>query len=163
MPVPSPPTKLLQAVAADLSLAGITRTPATADPGRPPLWVEPDAGAPAPGDKDGVENDVATVLTLYYSGGLVGQRWERQATVDLFIRVKGTRPMVRAQDLDERIRDRLLGDDEFRVDFLLAPTTAAELRIIEARLWSELTPIDRNPEAYTYKTSYWFQLYRIQP
>lgn len=162
MPVPSPVTRLLKAFDRDLTLAGITRKPSTNDPTKPPLWIEPQF-AVAPGDKAGVEDDQATVLSAFYNGGPAGARWERQATIDLFLRCKGSQPMLRAQDLDEQIRDRLLGDDEFRVAFYLAPGTPEQLLIVEARIWSELSPIARDAQAYTYKTTYWFQLYRVQP
>jgi hypothetical protein len=162
MPTPGPVRRLLEAFDADLELAGITRRPSTNDPTRPPLWMEPQ-GIPGPGDKDGFEDDPGTVLSAFYSGGIAGARWERQCTIDLFYRLKGSKAMLRAPDLDERIRDRLLGDDEYRVAFALAPGTPQELLVMEARIWSEFAPLERSEQAYTYKTSYWFQLYRVQP
>lgn len=166
MPVPGPVHRLLRALDTHLSNAGVTRAPSVLDAARPPMWVEPgdlQGGVPAPGDGTGNERDPATVIGLYYSGGVAGQRWERQATVDFWIRCKGNRPMLRAVDYDERIRDALLGDDELRVNFLLAGGTADELRVIEARVWRELSPLERSAQAYTYIVSYWFQLYRSQP
>jgi hypothetical protein len=163
MPTPSANSLLLSALDTHLRTAGIVRKPSDNAPGVPPLWVEPADGVPAPGDRTAPEADPNTTLGLFYSGGVVGARWERQSIIDVWIRCRGNKPMVRAQDIDDAIRDSLLGDDELRVNFLLAAGTPDELRVIEARVWRELSPLARGAEAYTYLVAYWFQVYRRQP
>lgn len=159
----SPGSLLLKALDRHLTDAGVVRRPNDAiNPARPPLWVEP-IGVPAPGDRIAPERDVATTVGLFHSGGVVGGRWERQFTIDQWIRVKGNQAMLRAQDLDTAIRDAILGTDEFRTNFLLAPGTADELRVVEARIRTEMYPIERSEQAYSYITGWWFQLYRVPP
>lgn len=160
----SPPRKLLLALQRDLSDAGLTRKPAVAGT-VPPLWVEPADGAPEPGTKSGVEDDPNTVLSMFYSGGVVGQGWERQVTVDVWMRAKANTPMLRAMDVDEDIRDRILPAGELvdgeRMNFKLAPGAPEELLVISARQWRELQRLGSSSgQGYTFVSSYWFQLYR---
>lgn len=167
MPVPSPPRKLLIALQRELADADITRIPGVAG-AEPPLWVEPADGAPEPGTKSGVEGDPNTALALFHSGGVVGQGWERQITVDFWIRTKGNAPMLRAMDLDERIRDQLLPHpvlvDGQRMNFKLAAGTADELLVIACAQWRELQRLGSSAgQGYTDVVSYWFQLYRMVP
>lgn len=164
----SAPSDLLMAVDADLALADITRAPGDAG-AAPPLWIDPPDGAPAPGEKKGAENDPLSVLSLFYSGGVVGQGWERQVILDVWIRTRGDRPMLRAIDLDAAIHDRWLPtsdliDGEQRVNFLLAPGTPHELRVIACRRWRELGKLGSSGgQGYTYVSAFWFQLYRQDP
>lgn len=163
-PLPSPVRALLLALDRHLQDAGVVRSPGDAlNQSRPPLWVEPREGVPAPGDKIAPERDAGTVLGMFYSGGVPSARWEIVPNIDVWIRVKGNQAMLRAPDLDAAIRDALLGDLEFRENFLLAPGTDKELRVISATLRAEFTPMERSEQAYSYITGYTFEVYRVPP
>lgn len=159
--MPSAKTMLLQAFQADLTAAGLARRPGVAG-SAPPLWMEPSDGAPAPGEKAGVENDAGTVLTVFAPDEVLGGgNWQQQHEIDVWVRTKGNGAVTRAYDVEQAIRDRIIGADEFRIDFDLAPGTPQAMRIIEARVYAGLRRLGSDPEqGYTHLVSYALTVYR---
>jgi hypothetical protein len=160
--MPSPNSNLLGAITSELAQANIAREPNIAGPA-PPIWREPPEGAPGPGDMTGVTNDPLTVLSLFYSGGVVpppGSHWERQTTVDLWIRTKGAGPARRAMDLEHAIRKQMLPlNESYRTDYFLGHG-AEQMHVVECRLWRDIQRLGSSREqGYTFIVSYWFQLY----
>ncbi len=98
---------LLDALRNHLIGQGIVRKPAVAG-AAPPLWLEPDEGAPAPGEgTTATEINAGAVLAAFLTGGIAPERYEtfiRRDTVDIWIRTR-TAPI--AFDLDARVRREL--------------------------------------------------------
>lgn len=104
---------LLWAVQGELILAGIGRKPGVAaGAGVHPVWVEPDA-SPAPGEKQGVEDDPLVTISLLFGGEVPRPRaaWERQLIVDIRLR-SAAKPgsYVEVTRVDKAIRDLLIGE-----------------------------------------------------
>lgn len=59
-------SQIMGAFRAHLIDAGIVRRPSEPGP-EPPMFVSPIDGAPAPGEREGVENNAALMLSLLYS------------------------------------------------------------------------------------------------
>jgi len=140
-------SNLLEALRDHLVAAGVVRPPRA--PGAlPPMWLDPRAGAPAPGEGDAA--DAAAVLAAFPTGGIPARPYEsflRTDGIDVWIRaVSG--PV--ALDLEAQLRGELVD----RRDFDLAT-----MRIVECREWRPMQRLGSDAQAYTYVCSYLFQRY----
>ena len=130
-------------------LVRIPREPLPA--GRPPLWLEPRDGVPAPGEgKKAVEIDEDLVLGADRGVGLTPkpyEAWLRDDMVDVTFRAREAWLTVA---LEEELRARLVDRRDWQM---------AGLHVIESQLWRPLAPIKRNDQAFTHRCSFHFQLY----
>lgn len=141
---------VLTAIRDDLTAAGIIRKPRTAGV-LPPLFLEPDGGAPAPGELEAPEDNYDTakktglVVSLFASelGEAPLDRYRRRIIVDVRYRSKGTAGLKRGRDLDQALRARYVVRDGGRLGFTLAAGQASEVFVHDAQLWAGLGPISR--------------------
>jgi hypothetical protein len=107
----TPLTDIVGAFRIDLVAAGLVRRPSEAAPDAPPLHIEPADGAPAPGEREGVEDDDALVLSVFVSE-LAETNFDgalrRRAILELRYRPFDQAALMDAQALDAAIRARLL-------------------------------------------------------
>jgi hypothetical protein len=112
---------VLTAFRAELITAGLVRRPSEAGAaGVPPMHIEPVDGPPAPGEREGIEDDPELVLTLDLSSEVAGARGyetalELVAIVDVHYRTVGAGPgknpsaaLRRARGLNAAITARLI-------------------------------------------------------
>lgn len=130
---------------------GVGRDPRVAG-AEPPIWLNPRDGAPAPGEKNGVENDAAAMISLFNTGGVVAPPYEqsvwRYETVDIWLR---TITAPRANDLDWEIEPLLV--DKWNIDI-------GTLAVIEVKKWRALQTLGFDEASgWTGNVSYIFQLY----
>lgn len=120
------PTQILTAFRADLVAAGLVRRPSEAGV-LPPCHIEPADGAPAPGEREGIENDAELVVSLFHSGDFAEDTFDtyrRRAAIDVRYRSIGNTGLIRAAGLDAAIRSRLTSPDRnYGLGFALSDGT----------------------------------------
>lgn len=118
-----------------------------------PLWLEPKGGAPAPGEQDNPEEDNADlVASAFRFPGVATEPHEgdtyRYDNVE--VRLRTMRPPT-AYDLEAEMREVL--HDRRNWDM-------GDLRIIESRVFVELTPIANDvAQGFTFRIEYSLQRY----
>lgn len=137
-----------------LEAAGVVRRPDTAGP-LPPLWRDPAAGAPAPGERKGTVNDDVTVLTASLTGEIprvpMTGGYSDRRIVDIRIRTKRA---PASRELDAAIKAELapapLG---VRYDW-----TMAGLYLVESRQWRPLQLLGSSEaQGFDYVVAYLFE------
>jgi hypothetical protein len=140
---------LLTELRAHLVGEDIVRVPRTPGP-RPPLFLEPRRGVPAPGEGKDPERGVDAVIGAWISGGIPPrpyESWQRRQIVDLRLR---TAEGGRAHELDAAIRAVLIDRRAW---------TMGTLRVLESQLWRELQPLGAGEQGFEHVVAYVFQLY----
>lgn len=90
--------QILSAFRQELVDRSLVRKPPSAG-SAPPMFIEPEGGAPAPGEKSGVENDAELILTVKSGGDIPSPTYSgfiRDTTIDCYFRAargKAMRPM----------------------------------------------------------------------
>lgn len=162
MTVPISPVEASGAtLAAEIRLAGIARKPGdaagkTAD--LPPLWIDAENDTPAPGTKQGVEDDTATVLGVIYDGEIKARRYAGTRTFvwGVWIRCKGDRPARRAESIDKQLWD-LLQD---RYGEVFAVGQDEQLMVHGCAQWTGLQKTEATTEqGHTYVVKYAVTVY----
>jgi hypothetical protein len=92
----------------ELVNAALVRPPSVAG-ALPPMHVEPIDGAPAPGEREGVEDNAALVTSIFYSGDVTPEVFgtDRTAVIDVRYRSRDNAALRIAMGLDAAIRRRL--------------------------------------------------------
>lgn len=146
---------LLSALRDHLVAQGIVRKPSVAGD-RPPLWLEPMQGVPAPGEgANATEIDPNLVLGAFLTGGLAPGRfesWWRQPIVD--IRFRG-RNVQTIQTTELAISKALID----RVDWVMG-TGANQLYVVECEQWRALQRLGSDEQGYEFVAAYIWQVYR---
>lgn len=137
----------------------IVRKPSVAapggDPNRPPLWLEPRNGVPAPGESPNdvtVEIGPDSVLGAYLTGGIPARPFEsslRVDTVDVWFRTSGA---LRAFTLEKLVRAALVDKRNW---------TMGTQVIIDSEQWRALQRLESNDQGFIFIASYMFQQYVI--
>jgi hypothetical protein len=153
--------EVLTAFREELVLAGLVRKPGTAGV-LPPLHVEPQDGAPAPGDREAPEDDATRnadgkiiaglVVTVGLSGDLgeaPGDSYRRRTVLDVRYRYVGTTGLKRARDLDEAIANRIVRRADYGIGYLLADGVAPVF-VLQALIYSGLGVIGPGDELAKY-------------
>lgn len=146
-------TAVLTAFRVELITAGLVRRPSQVATGVPPMHVEPLEGPPAPGEREGVENDPDLVLSLMHSGGLspannYDAAIDRTVILDVRYRSRTTDALRRAEALDAAIRNRLIRPEtNYGYGLTLAAGTPAELWAQAAAVFGAFGPIGRSRAA----------------
>lgn len=119
----------------------------------PPLWREPRDGAPAPGERDGIANNDAAVVSIFNTGGIGRQAFNpwRYRTVDFWLRVKSAPDY---EELSDAISDAFLGDQGAKFGW-----TMAGLQVIESSEWRPWGRLGADAQGWTYVGSFAFQVY----
>lgn len=152
-------TDLLTAFRNELVAEQLVRKASQANPaGRPPMFVQLDGGAPAPGEREGVENDPELITTIFAGGDFppATDGALRRSTVDLRYRTApGKAP--RAFNLDALVCAHIADQDQdgyaARYDW-----TMAGLYIVESRVWTALQPIRTDPaQGADFVTKFYFE------
>lgn len=99
---------VLSALREELVDAGLVRRPSESIPaGVPPCHIEPVEGAPAPGEREGIEDDAELVLSLFASGvlgeGAFDAGYRRRVVLDLRYRAASSAAYRRAMALDAAV------------------------------------------------------------
>lgn len=106
--------RILTAMRNDLEAAGLWRRPSAAGI-LPPVFIEPRAGPPAPGDQAAGAGAGELVVTLRLSGQMAEAQpvsYRRRVVVDVIYRSIGTGGLRAGRDLDDAIRARLVERDD---------------------------------------------------
>jgi hypothetical protein len=140
---------LLSALRSHLVAENIVRVPAVSGV-KPPMWLEPRNGAPAPGEGDSpTEIGHDAVLSAFVTGGIPARPREvelRKDVVDIWIRVAAANL---AFDIEEQLRAAIVD----RVDW-----TMGGLHIGESLQWrSPLQRLESGPQGWTFVSSYIFE------
>jgi hypothetical protein len=159
--------KVLGALEQELIDAGIVRWAGQAGSGArpwlPPVWIMPQEGPIAPGDRtEGNARDDGVVVSLVHSGGIPNRPYElmmRKTTVDIWIRAHKA-PAVYA--LENQIRERI---GEQRNYMLGNGDPARRIKIIECVLWRDIQPIGVESEGQggAWVVSYLIESYQAVP
>lgn len=137
---------ILTAFREDLIALDLVRRPSDAG-ARPPMHVEPKEGAPGPGEREGIEDDPAVVLSIFNGGELgEGTGYEaalrRRAVVDVRYRAADNAAVRRVFALDAAIRASLVTPARnYGYGFMLG--TAAPVFVHQAAIWGGLGPLGR--------------------
>jgi hypothetical protein len=115
-----------------------------------PVFIEPRAGAPAPGAPSCKEDNATCIVSLFYTGGFPTgpfEKFHRKETYDFWVR--SASPQL-AKRVDERLWQLLHDKRGWNMD---------GLEVIESMQWRPLQPIGNDPGVYSYTLSYLFELY----
>lgn len=131
---------------------GIVRKPEV-DGKLPPLWREPQDGAPAPGEREGVANSDSAVVSIFNAGGIGRAAYSpwRYPTVDFWLRVAQA-PLY--ESIANAITDAFCGDQAAKVGWNMAG-----LEVIESREWRPWGRLGSDEQGWTYVGAFVFQLY----
>jgi hypothetical protein len=135
-----------------LVAAGIGRDSDTPGP-LPPIIRDPKLGVPAPGE--GLAAGADAVICLYRTGGIPPRRFERERrtpVVQVTLRVRKA-PM--AETIGEQIEAAILD----RRNWLMG-APGSQLRVIESQQVSPLSLITADSQAFDYRMTFSFELYR---
>lgn len=154
---------LLTAVRDHLISEGVGRDPRVAGP-LPPIWREPRDGAPAPGEKEGDEDDPTQTISLFDTGGITPSIIEQQhfvrPTIDVVIR---TDKPPTAKALQEAITTAMIFVPGEPAQTPAMNFFMGALRILSVQVWREWQPLDYSEQAYTAVGSFEFDLGRAHP
>lgn len=144
---------LLPNLRAYLVTEGVVRVPRVAPtpqaPDAPPLWLDPEKGAPAPGDMKGVE-DGPLVVTALPGGGIPPERQlaeRRIDIVDFWIRSHSS-PEI--SEFEDALRAALIDKRAWNM---------ADKFVIESLQWRPLQPFTRDEQGLIYITAYSFETF----
>lgn len=142
---------LLTALRDQLIAQDIVRKPSVAG-ARPPLWLEPKFGTPAPGEGDNAtEIGTDLVLAAFVTGGFAPEpygSWQRRPIVD--IQYRGVNA-VTIEQTELAVTGALID----RRDWMMGG-----LHVIECQQWNALARVGSDPQGFMFRSSYWFQLTR---
>lgn len=136
---------ILAAFREELVTANLVRKPSSAG-ALPPLHIEPRGGAPAPGEREGIEDDANLVLSLFASGELSEDNFDavtrRRLVIDVRYRAASSAAERSAMALDAAIRGLLIRPDtNYGFGFELG--SASLIFVHQAALFGGLGPIER--------------------
>lgn len=139
---------VLTAFRAELVEAELVRRPSEATPaGAPPMHVEPREGAPAPGEREGVEDDPGLVLSLFHGGDLAEDLFDtyrRRTVAEVRYRSATNADLRRAMALDAAVRAHFTGyERQYGTGF----TIAGGLFVLSFGVLGGFGPISRSREA----------------
>lgn len=148
----------LDSVRDELIAQGVGRDPRVAGL-LPPIWRHPRGGAPAPGSKQGTENNAEAMISLFHTGGVPGPRKD-QGTIetvvfDVWLR---TKKWPRSRVLYKQILAVFVTGSGSKLDWQMGT-----LRVVESLLWRPLQPIGANDDAFTFTCGFMLQLYPGSP
>lgn len=130
--------------------AGLVRKPATVS-ALPPMFIEPEGGAPAPGEREGTENHATLMVTIELSSELAAPTFgagTRTSIVAVHYRSKTTAGLQAARTLDDAIRSRVVGRPDYGLSWTMgagAPAPlAAGLYVLQAGVFAGLGPVSRD-------------------
>lgn len=129
---------LLDAVRSHCLAQGIARPAYQAVANLPPLYLQPEDGAPAPGDKTGVEANADLVLSAFHSGGIAAQPYEeflRKDIIEFWLRA---RKVPYATERERLLRAAFLGEMGKR-DWLVG-TGPQQLHVHSTQEWRPFQP-----------------------
>lgn len=155
MPTPD----LLTNVRDYLVAEGVGRDPRTAG-AVPPIWREPQDGAPAPGDRSGIEDSATATISLFrtapVSPSVLEQRYVVKPTIDVVLR---TDKPPTATAIEEAIRAAFVNPAGDPAGAPAMNWMMGALRVIDSRVWREFQPLEHDAQAYTSVGSFYFELY----
>lgn len=134
--------QLMDAVRQHLLNEGLARTPGTPGP-EPTVFVLPEGGAVAPGDKKGAEDHPDVVLSLFYSGGFAARPYEpflRRGTVDFWFRAKPRGGAPIALELEQLVREAFVGSASADT-FGKRNWTMGGLLVHSTQEWRSVSPV----------------------
>lgn len=140
-----------------LIAADLVRRPSEATPDAPPCHIEPQDGAPAPGEREGVEDDQALTVSLFgtelgetnFDAGL-----RRRVLIELRYRPADNAALRTAEGLDTAIRGELIQPaTSYGYGFELG--TAAVLLCHQATLFAGLSTLSRGRDVAYDLTAKW--------
>jgi hypothetical protein len=130
---------------------GLVRKASVAVPGKRPVFVEPADGAPAPGEREGVENDDVTMISLFVGGDIAGAAFEgfiAKSTIDVRYRTHDAQEVL---DLAAAVRLAIV--DQW--DWLMGG-----LRVIESREWAGVQRVGSSAaQGYDFVHKFYFEYY----
>lgn len=145
---------LLPALRQHLIANNVVRQPSVAG-SKPPMWLEPMRGTPAPGETPpagtAVEVGTSLVIAAYITGGVAPQpfgSWERRPIIEL--RFRGTSP--------KEIEQTELAITGLVID--RRDWTMGGLYVLESGQWRALQRVQADEQGYEFLSAYWFQLLR---
>lgn len=120
----------------------------------PPIWLEPQFGVPAPGErpKGGSANEVGAdaVIALYQLPGVAPRPYESELRNDYVqVRIR-TAKSPTAHQLEINLRAAL--EDRFNWDM-------ADLRVIHSRLYRGLQPLGADAQGFDWSMEFSFDVY----
>lgn len=143
---------LLTNIRDHLVSAEVVRRPREATPaGKPPCWLEPREGVPAPGEgQNATEIGADAVVGVFHTGGIPARPFEsfyRTDIVDFWLR---TRNHALAHALERAIRGALIDKRNW---------TMGSQQVIESKQWRALQRLGSDQQGYTFLTAYLFEIY----
>jgi hypothetical protein len=147
-------------IRAHLINAAVVRDPRTAGP-LPPLWRDPENGAPGPGDFDAPLKGMDAVVSIFMTGGFPTRLFghsRRLQVVDFWFR---TLKAWKADELYLEIRRLLVRADD-PMDWMLGGDPPGGTRVImstETRPLQQLAAPGETTAGYTYISQIGFETY----
>lgn len=138
-----------------LTAAGLIRRPNNAGT-PPPAFIEPSGGAPAPGERDGVENDDLLVVSLGSAELAEGpfDSYRRRVVVTFTYRSRSTSGLRRARALDAQIRRRLVEQHDHATGYLMDAGSPVPVQVLQASVYGGLGPVADDDDVRTERASY---------
>lgn len=140
-------TQLLTGFRDHLIAQGLVRKPSV--PGaHPPMWSEPKLGVPAPGEKQGTEDDASRVLGVFYSSGVAPRAYEsgyRSDYVDVYFRSKEPTDLAGTFDLARAIRLTIGDKRQWSMGGFL---------VLESLEWRALQRISSDEQGYMHSMAF---------
>lgn len=137
-------TRVLSAVRNELVTAGIVRKPGVAGV-LVPLHVDPEGGAPGPGERPSPEADGNVVATVRLSSEAprgLGERYRRIYVLDFLYRSDTTGGLQRARQLHELIVRHLVDRTEPGLGATLDAAGPASTSMLSSSVFAGLGPLD---------------------
>ncbi len=140
---------LVDQVRAHLVALGLVRLPDV--PGdEPPVWLHPEGGAIAPGDKSGAQDDANLVLSVIRPTGMASrpmEAWLRRDIVEVWLRARMA-PL--AMEFEPALREVFVGDPGPRREWDMGA-----LRVHSSQEWTALQAVPgiAGP-GHTFRVSY---------
>lgn len=152
---------VLTAFRDELRLADLVRRPGDAGP-LPPAFVEPEGGAPAPGDREGNEGlgDVAVTLRLGSEAPEDPEsRYRRRVTIDVIYRSRKTAGLKKARALDAAIRAAIVDRPDLGLGFMLGGGLGVGIFVLDTATFAGLSPVSEDAGVRTDRASYLIETY----
>jgi hypothetical protein len=141
--------ELLDYIRTYLVAQNIVRLPTVAG-AKPPMWIEPKNGTPAPGEGKNATEKSNVVVGAFYDTGIVPGRLEsfmQTDAVTFWFRSKRTPDIL---DIERQLRAALHDKRGWNM---------GSLYLIESLQFTALQPVVRDEQAMTFNTQYWFTSY----